>query len=164
MGLFNWKKKKKKEQKIDDESKIIIDEFTQEMSDKAEACVSKFDDRFKGLDFTENSLKIIDDILEEVSDFYEEMPELQQKSIIDSIGSYIFEVARRNYGGKYFWYDQRNQPILVTGKPNFEISIIVFDKVEGRILNGEEDNIPYFFKGYSERVKNAKDGDNTTIV
>ena len=161
MRLFNRKKEKLKSVQNDN----VLDEFSQELFNNAEACVEQFKDRFgNGLDFTEKSLKLVDEILDELSDFYPEMEEVQQKSIINSIGSYIFEVARRNFGGKYFWFDQRNQPILVTGQPNFEISIIVFDKVEGRIINGKEDSIPYFFEGYSERVRNAKGGDKATIV
>ena len=78
-------------------------------------------------------------------------------------GSYVFEVARRNYGGKYYWYDQMNQPILVTGQPNFEISIIAFDKVKMRIENGKEDKIPFYFNGYEERVKAGKSGDKALI-
>jgi len=68
-----------------------------------------------------------------------------KSDFIAQAGSYIFEVARRNLGGKYFWYDRLNQPIFVTGIPIFEISLLAFDKVKMRIENGKEDNIPYFF-------------------
>lgn len=163
MKLFNWRKKEKK-QNLKTNKNEPLDEFTQDMYDAAEKCVKNFEGRFDGLDFTEQSLKVIDNILDELSDFYPEMEEDQQNGIINLIGSYVFEVARRNFGGKYFWHDQRNQPILVTGQPEFEISIIVFDKIKGRIINGQEDNISYFFEGYSERVRNAKNGDSATIV
>jgi hypothetical protein len=53
---------------------------------------------------------------------------------------------------------------LKTGLPDFEISILTFGKVKNRIVNGDEDNIPYFFKGYSERVRNAKKGDVITFL
>jgi hypothetical protein len=143
----------------------MMDQFTKQISDDAEACVEHFRKKYgSGLDFSEESLVLIDEIIEEASDFYPEMQEGQQQWIVSSVGSYIFEVARRNFGGKYFWFDQRAQPILVTGQPKFEIAIVAFDKVEGRLLNGAEDNIPYFFKGYSERVRNAKEGDQATIV
>lgn len=57
-----------------------------------------------------------------------------------------------------------NQPILVTGLPKFEISITAFDKVRMRIENGKEDNIPFYFKGYEERVKRGKEGDRALII
>lgn len=78
--------------------------------------------------------------------------------MITTVGSYIFEVARQNFGGKYFWYDKLNQPILVTGQPNFEASIIANDKVEKRLVNGVEDNIPFYFEGYVELVNAEKSG------
>ncbi|UKN03456.1 hypothetical protein K6119_08010 [Paracrocinitomix mangrovi] len=162
MGLFSRKKKSNSEEPKKQESSQL-DEFTQQMSDTAEQCVARFKDRHN-LDFSVKSLELIDELLEEASDFYPEMPDGQKKGMIQSFGSYIFEVARRNYGGKYFWYDQGNQPIFVTGQPKFEISLIAFDKVKGRLENGKEDNIPFFFAGYTERVESAKEGDRATIV
>jgi hypothetical protein len=167
MGLFDRKKKKEEEEHPKNSAplqKEILDEFTQQMSDAAQACVDHFKGKHAALDFSERSLQTVEAILEEASEFYPEMKDGQQQWIISSVGSYIFEVARRNFGGRYFWFDQRDQPILVTGQPKFEISIVVFDKVKGRLLNGKEDNIPYFFEGYSERVRKAKEGDRATIV
>ena len=99
-----------------------------------------------------------------MGDFADQMDEGMRSDLIAQAGSYIFEVARRTYGGKYYWYDQLNQPIFVTGQPNFEISFLAFEKVKGRLENGAEDNIPFFFQGYVERVKNAKTGDKAMIV
>ncbi|MOA16306.1 hypothetical protein D3C78_1365140 [compost metagenome] len=80
-------------------------------------------------------------------------------------GCYIFEVARRNYGGKYYWVQESKQPVLVTGEPDFSISILAFDKVKERILNGQEDNIPYYFEGYIHAVQKGKEtGYCATIV
>ena len=73
-------------------------------------------------------------------------------------------MARRNFGGQYFWYDARKQPILVTGLPQFEISLLAYDKVRGRLSNGPEDSIPFFFEGYVERVRAARPGDKAMIV
>lgn len=53
---------------------------------------------------------------------------------------------------------------MVTGQPNFEISILAFEKVKQRIENGNEDNIPFFFAGYSERVKKGTRGDKALIT
>ena len=105
-----------------------------------------------------------DEILSVFSENKDDMDSGMLEDIIAQAGSYIFEVARRNYGGKYYWYDQLNQPILVTGQPEFEISILAFEKVKQRIENGNEDNIPFFFAGYSERVKKGKKGDKAMIT
>ncbi len=162
MGLFGFFKKKGNdksiEQPITNNKPEALDEFTNDMAKSAAFFVSSSSDRFKGLNFSVKSLEVVDIALEEASEFYDEMNEEQQQNLIKTIGSYVFEVARKNFGGRYFWYDQLNQPILVTGQPEFEVSILAFDKVKGRLENGKEDNIPFYFQGYVERVKNKQSG------
>lgn len=160
MGLFDFFKKDNQNEK----SKEVVDEFTQQMIDTASTCVDRFQGRFAGLNFSVDSLKVVDNILEEVNEFKEDMNEGQINNVIQTVGSYVFEVARRNFSGRYFWYDHLNQPILVTGQPSFEISLLAFEKVKGRIQNGKEDNIPFFFQGYVERVTKAKPGDKAMVV
>ena len=151
MGFF--KLFKNKDNETGSSNQKMVDEFTNDMIKSAENFVNRTSNRFNGLDFSVKSLDVVDNVLEESSDFYEEMNEQQRQNLITSVGSYIFEVARRNFGGKYFWYDHLNQPILVTGQPEFDVSIIAFDKVKGRLENGKEDNIPFYFAGYVERVQ-----------
>jgi len=159
MGLFFKKKvNETKSNPTDVDNQEPLDKFTNDMVKTADAFVRQTIDRFNGLDFSVKSLEVVDSVLEEVSDFYNEMDEKQKQNVITSVGSYVFEVARRNFGGKYFWYDHLDQPILVTGQPEFEVSIIAFDKVKGRLENGKEDNIPFYFAGYVARVKNKQSG------
>lgn len=161
MGLFDILKKRDKKQLSNPEhlgKKELLDEFTYEMENSARSFIRSHSDRFGSLDFSVESLNIVDDILEEASDFYESMSSEQQTDLIRSAGSYVFEVARKTVGGQYFWYDQLHQPILVTRQPEFEVSILAFQKVKGRLENGEEDNIPFFFQGYVEYVGNKKSG------
>ncbi len=138
--------------------------FADDMRSTANICIERFKGRFPGLDLTVKSLTVIDEILEEASDVIDSIPEPSKKQLIEQIGAYIFEVARSNFGGKYYWYDKLDQPILVTGQPDFEISITAFEKVKGRLENGKEDNIPFYFAGYVERVASAKPGDKAFIT
>ena len=159
MGLFNFFKKKntntsKSESSLDDKQNNFINDMTK----SAEFFVNSSSENFKGLDYSVKSLEVVENMLDEAFDFYTQMDKEQQQNIITSVGSYIFEVARQNFGGKYFWYDKLNQPILVTGQPNFEASIIANDKVEKRLVNGVEDNIPFYFIGYVQLVNNKKSG------
>lgn len=161
MGIFDFFTKKENGRQT--EKKVTanqgeMDDYTKDMIKSADFFVRSNVDRFKGLDFSVKSLTIVDNILEEASDFYGEMSDEQKQNLISTVGSYVFEVARRNFGGKYFWYDQLNQPILVTGQPDFEASILVFEKVKGRLENGAEDNIPFYFAGYVEKVKSKQSG------
>lgn len=159
MGLFDRFKKNKNDEKISqNEGSEQIDDYTRDMIKSADFFISSSSNRFTGLDYSVKSLEVVENALEEASDFYDEMEEKQKQSLINSVGSYVFEVARKNFGGKYFWYDQLNQPILVTGQPEFEVSILAFEKVKGRLENGKEDNIPFYFAGYVERVNNKQSG------
>lgn len=161
MGLFDFLKKKgneKQNEQANTGKQDRIDDFTKDISKMADFFVSSSSDRFNGLDFSVKSLNVVENALDEASDFYDEMNEDQRQNLIKTAGSYIFEVARRNYGGKYFWYDQLDQPILVTGQPDFEVSILAFEKVKGRLENGQEDNIPFYFAGYTDKVQNKQSG------
>lgn len=51
----------------------------------------------------------------------------------------------------------------MTGQPDFEISILAHKKVKDRIAYGADENIPFYFKGYADRVKLGKKGDKVLI-
>lgn len=175
MKLFSFFKYKKaqvedKEPPIPfDSGEDIIDKIQQEFISKAtanaERIVRAFNAKYDGaFDYSIRSLNVLDSLIEDFSDF----ADISDEEIIDDFcaqaGSYILEVARRTYGGVYFWEDDLKQPMLKTGLPDFEISILTFEKVKNRIVNGDEDNIPYFFKGYSECVRKAEKGKVVTFV
>ncbi|WP_310556713.1 hypothetical protein [Flavobacterium sp.] len=173
MGIFGFFKKKNNEvenNKIQGKaSENLIDDLQNDFITKskanAERIVEGFNERYNGaFDYSEKSLIALDELLDNFSDYIGEMEDEMKNDMIAQAGSYIFEVARNTYGGKYYWYDELNQPIFVTGQPNFEISFLAFEKVKGRLENGTEDNIPFFYKGYVERVVNAKNGDIAMIV
>ena len=166
MGIFDRFKKKKEATKADNTIDDAQKDFIEKCTNNAERLLSSFNERLdNSLDYSVPSLKVLDhEILSLFSENKDDMDSGMLDDIVAQAGSYIFEVARRNYGGKYYWFDQLNQPILVTGQPDFEISILAFEKVKQRIENGEEDNIPYFFDGYEERVKKGVKGDRAMIT
>lgn len=83
----------------------------------AESFAINFSDK-GNFDFTVESLRKVDDILEEIGDFVLDDQE-KLDSVASMVGCYIFEVARRNYGGAYFWVQDRAQPILLLVSQNF---------------------------------------------
>lgn len=130
---------------------LTAENFTKNFSDKG------------NFNFSVDSLRNVDDILEELRDF--ELDDDILDSVSSMAGCYIFEVARRNYGGKYYWVQERDQPVLVTGEPEFSISIFAFEKVRSRLQNGKEDEIPYYFDGYIQAIEKGKEtGYCATIV
>jgi len=150
MGLFDMFKKKKKVVELsgDDYSELAAN-----MLGNANALVKQFGDGVM-LDFSVESLHDLDQVIEGNTPLYRKADNNTRRIMIMKIGSYIFEVARQNFGGKYYWYNNLDQPILVTGQPEFEMSLLAYEKVRGRFENGVEDNIPFFFEGFVEGVKN----------
>ncbi len=113
---------------------------------------------FGVLDYTEQSLAILELMAEEVSDYFEEMTPEQQQVASQQFGCYILEVARRQFGGEYAWFDQRDQPVLVVGQPAFRLGMITWDKALGRLSGDTADNFGFFYSGFAERVRNAEPG------
>lgn len=140
----------------------MVESLKSDVINTAESFTRNFSNK-GNFDYSLESLMKVDDLLDELSKF--ELDENNLYSVSSMVGSYIFEVARRNYGGEYYWIQESEQPILVTGKTDFDVSIYAFQKVKYRLINGEEDNIIFYFKGYIEAVeKGRKNGDCTTIV
>lgn len=148
MGLFDFFKKKKSVEVSDDDRK----QFADDMLANASLLIKQFKDDAQ-LDFSIESLHALDQIIEDSTEFYKKADIETRRKMIIKIGSYIFEVAKKNFGGQYYWYDRLDQPILVTGQPEFEMSLLAYEKVRGRFEKGNEDNIPFFFEGYVEGVK-----------
>ena len=116
------------------------------------------------LDYSPESLEEVEDILDAFSN--DDLDEDALFNISSSIGCYIFETARRSYGGEYFWIEKERQPVLVAGLPDFSVGIKAWEKTRGRLLNGPEDSIPFYIAGYKEHIAigKAKKGYHATIV
>ncbi len=150
MGIFDLFRKKKAATVLSAED---AEQFAADMRANAETLVKQFAEGVT-LDFSVDSLHDLDRIIEGNTDVYNQSDDNTKRIMIMKLGSYIFEVARQNFGGRYYWYDRLNQPILVTGQPEYEMSFLAYEKVRGRFENGEEDNIPFFFDGYVQGVHN----------
>jgi hypothetical protein len=116
------------------------------------------------LDFTEQSLRSVDELLAQFAAARGEYSEKDLVTIERLVGCYILEVGRRTFGGAYRWFDQRKQPVLVVGEPTFHVAMITWDKVRGRMAGDEADDIPFFFEGFASRVRRGKPGDHVLYV
>ena len=118
------------------------------------------------LDYSLESLEEIDEMLDGLGKKRDELKEEAFFDLYSMTGCYVFEVARRNYGGQYFWINEEQQPVLVAGRPDFSVELKVWEKVKGRLINGEEDNIPFYIAGYKEHIEigKTKPGYFVTIV
>jgi hypothetical protein len=96
------------------------------------------------MDYTEASLVEVEDMLDEAADYLSAMTPEQITNVVQNVGCYILEVGRREFGGRYLWQDDRDQPVLVVGEPAFRVAMITWDKVRGRLSGDDGDNIPFF--------------------
>jgi hypothetical protein len=136
-----------------------------QVGNKAALAVDQFQKRAKGrLDYSEQSLAVVDDMLAEAFRHLKEISSDDVNSLVELMGSYILEVGRRKYGGVYQWFEADAQPVLIVGQPKFSIGIMTFDKVRGRLSGDKADNIVFFYKGFSARVKAAVPGTNALYV
>lgn len=141
-----------------------MNELMKDIMNTADSFVKNFSEDVgeDALDYSIESLEVVDGLLEEYGDFEPDEDALYNMSSM--IGCYVFETARRNYGGEYLWVRDEQQPVLVAGMPDFQVSIRAWQKVRGRLQNGSEDSIPFYVAGYQEHIAQAKKGDFIMIV
>ena len=116
------------------------------------------------LDYSEASLAVAESMLEEASNYADQMTADELQTLTQDFGCYILEVARREFGGTYLWFEQRDQPILVVGEPTFRIALLAWDKVRGRLSGDAADNIPFCYAGFAQRVRQAVPGEDALYV
>jgi len=142
-----------------------MDELPAQIAHSAAKAVTMCEARNGGkLDYSEASLAIVEDMLAEAAVWATELTPEQVTTLAQDFGCYIMEVARREFGGRYLWHDQRDQPVLVVGEPVFRVAILAWDKVWGRIGGDTADNIPFFYAGFAERARRAKPDDDALYV
>jgi hypothetical protein len=142
-----------------------MDDFAQQIARTADEAVAMWQDGAGvALDYSEASLAVVDEILEEVASDVEEMTPEQTECLVQDFGCYILEVARRQFGGRYYWFEQRDQPVLVVGEPSFRVALLAWDRVRARLGGDPADNIPFFFAGFAERVRYAEPGVDALYV
>jgi hypothetical protein len=110
------------------------------------------------LEFSEASLAIVEEMVAEAAAFFAQTAPDQRENTTQNFGCYVLEVGRREFGGRYAWFDQRDQPVLVVGEPDFRVALMAWDKVRGRLAADPADDIPFFYAGFAERVRKAQPG------
>jgi hypothetical protein len=143
----------------------MTDPLTHEVTSAAEQLIATLQERSGGsLNYSEASLAVVEELLDEAADFAGEMSPEQLQSLAQGFGCYILEVARREFGGRYAWFEQRDQPVLVVGEPAFRVALLAWDKVKGRLSGDKADNIPFFYTGFAERARRAEPGTDALYV
>jgi hypothetical protein len=142
-----------------------MNELADEIARSAENVCTMGKSRGLGrLDYSEKSLEIVESMLAETAEFTEQLTPDQITSLVEDFGSYILEVGRREFGGRYQWHSGQEQPLLIVGEPVSRIAILPWDKVRGRMDGDKADNIPFFYTGFAERARLREPGDDALYV
>jgi hypothetical protein len=141
------------------------DDFAQEIAHAAENAVAVCE-YLKGepLDYSEASLAIVEETLAQAATWEGELNRDELQNFARDFACYILEVARRQFGGRYCWFERGNQPVLVVGEPAFRIALLPWDKVRSRLSGDPADNIPFFYAGFAERARRAEPGTDVLYV
>jgi len=131
-------------QEVDEE---VQDEFIQRVNGAAEAFLAAVS-ATPVLDYSIESVTALDAVLEDAHQGRLALTPMQTVGA----AAYLYEVARRHYGGLYEVCDDEDPVVLVTGEPDFEVCLCAISKVERRVRNGAADTLPEFFQHYVRAV------------
>ena len=131
----------------------------QEVTTAAERAIASLQSRAGGrLDFSVDSLKAVDEMLEEASAYVADLDEAVVTGLVQQLGCYVLEVGRRAFGGEYYWHEEGEQPILVVGEPEAHVALMTWSKVVGRLTGDVGDDIVFFFHGFAEKAATPEPG------
>jgi hypothetical protein len=156
-----------RKQKRDRKAKPIAkdEDFVQHIASAAEDAVAVCEYLHgDGMDYSEASLAIIDQTLGEAATWDNELTQEQLENFAQDFGCYILEVGRREFGGRYCWFERADAPVLVVGEPDCRIALLTLDQVRGRLSGDSSCNIPFFYAGFAERARRAEPGTDVLYV
>jgi hypothetical protein len=143
----------------------VSSELADDVRVTAEDAVAVLVDEYgDALDFSVPSLVLVDEVLDRYAQLLADAPEQAVRNFSQMVGCYVLEVGRRELGGTYQWWHERNAPVLVVGEPDFHVSLLAADKVAGRLNGDRSDSIPFLYEGFAERARTATPGTSATYV
>lgn len=104
------------------------------------------------LDFTPASLEALDELLGEFHTSGVEAPQ----DVITGAGCYVMEVGRAEHGGVYQAFNEDDPLVLVVRHEAGQVGLLATSKVKGRVMNGPEDNLPFFYAGFTQAIRDRR--------
>ena len=142
-----------------------MNDFAQEIARAAEDAVAMSEYlRGQPLDYSAASLAAVEETLAEAAGWDGELTPEQLQNFARSFGCYVLEVAWREFGGRYCWFEQGEAPVLVVGEPAFRVALLTWDQVRGRLAGDPGCNIPFLYAGFAEQVGRAEPGTDALYV
>jgi hypothetical protein len=142
-----------------------MNDVLDEVVSAAERAVTALQARAGGrLDYSIASLAAVDEMLAEATDYVADLDENVVTGLVQQVGCYVLEVARRAYGGTYYWHPEGEQPVLVVGEPEAHVALMTWSKVVGRLTGDVGDDIPFFFDGFAAKAGAPEPGSSVLFV
>ena len=101
-----------------------------------------------GLDFTRASLVHIEALLGALHLAGRPLPE----RLHQSVAVYLFETARREFGGRYLRFEAPDPIILLVGEPRAHVGICAMSRVASRVERGPDESIVHFYASISPLI------------
>lgn len=129
----------------------VQDEFVERVQSAAESFRAALPHRH-GLDYSLDSVALLDAALDQAHAGNLALDAMQRVGA----AAYLYEVARRHFGGLYEVCDDDDPVVLVTGEPAFAVCLCAINKVERRLRHGSAEALPEFFERYVHAVRARK--------
>jgi hypothetical protein len=132
----------------DNEAVRLQAEFVQNVRQAATQFLDVAKTQALELDFSEQSLAVVDRIIAMAREGAITLDPLQRLGA----AAYVYEVAREHYGGLYEVCDEDDPVVLVTGQPEFDVCLCAISKVEKLARDVSQDSLTVFFTRYTASV------------
>jgi hypothetical protein len=106
----------------------------------------------KELDYSPASLRQLDNLL---ADFHSHGATAPPELVVGA-GCYLLEVARREHGGGYQTFTAEDPLVLVVRHGAGQVGLLAMSKVRGRVVNGPEDDLPFFYEGFTGAIREGR--------
>jgi hypothetical protein len=96
--------------------------------------------------------------------FLGRFPRLKDESAVTALleqsAAYLFEVARRRFGGAYLQRDSEDPIVFVVSAEDMQVTLLGLSKVRERVSDPAHD-IPFYFAGIGPRIR---DGESALLM
>jgi len=102
-------------------------------------------------------------MLAEAADFVPDMNQSDSPTWYRTLGCYVLEVGRREFGGRYSWFEQREAPVRLSGT-GLSGRATSWDQVRGRLLATVAATSPSFYADSRSAPRRAEPGTDALYV
>lgn len=153
MGLFSAFFGKSKESAIGKQIKLRAEEF-----------VITYGNQYKGLDYSQQSLTVLDRLLVSFREIWNDMSDDDKTEVLTNISSYMLWVAKTQYNGNFYWSEKHAQPVLVIGEPDYRVAFMPQAEVKNSIEQDNAHPLAGFYRKISDELQKATPQTNILIA